>query len=371
MANHPLSQEAIDEAVAARAQYGSMKEAAEALNMNYRTLQSRLQMADRDPAVAEGMQAANTGIVPSVLWVKTKNEDGTSFSAMIRPGREIEDIAERVKTALGELPAIPAIEAPEAADADLVTLYPIADAHIGMQAWGRETGEDYDTAIATARLQEWIGRCVAASPPSETAIILDVGDLLHANDQTSQTPKSKHVLDVDTRFFRTVEATIEAMATAVELALAKHQKVIVRLIPGNHDPEAYLIILFALAERYRLNSRVEVQKEPGEFFAYEFGKVMIAAHHGDKAKAERMVLFLADEFPDMWGRTRHRFLWTGHLHHHKSQDIGGVKHEQLRAVTTRDAYAASHAYCARAQLQAITYHRDHGEIGRCSFGAAA
>lgn len=34
------------------------------------------------------------------------------------------------------------------------------------------------------------------------------------------------------------------------------------------------------------------------------------------------------------------------------------------AVAERDAYAVSHAYSARAQLQAITYDRFRGEIQR-------
>jgi hypothetical protein len=77
-----------------------------------------------------------------------------------------------------------------------------------------------------------------------------------------------------------------------------------------------------------------------------------------------MVHFLADQYAEMWGRTKHRFLFTGHLHHHKSQDIGGVQWEQLRAVTPRDAYAVSNSYIARAQLQAITFDRNRGEISR-------
>jgi hypothetical protein len=46
-----------------------------------------------------------------------------------------------------------------------------------------------------------------------------------------------------------------------------------------------------------------------------------------------------------------------------------VAWEQLRAVTSRDAYAVSHAYTARAQLQAITYHRDKGEVSRVKVNA--
>jgi hypothetical protein len=244
----------------------------------------------------------------------------------------------------------------------------LADAHIGMMAWGKETGEDYDTGLAAARITDWVGRCVAASPASGTAVILDVGDLMHADDQTNQTPRSRHVLDVDTRHYRTLEVTIAALVTTVEIALRRHLEVIVRILPGNHNPHSYMAVMFALAERYREEPRVTIQKVPGEFFMIEFGKVMIAAHHGDKSKADRIVHYIADQYREAWGRTNYCYLFTGHLHHHKSQDIGGVVWEQLRALTAKDAYAASHAYVARAQMQAITLHRERGEVQRVKVG---
>lgn len=318
------------------------------------------------------MQAVGTNMVPSMAWIKTPAKNGEpGFSVMLRPGPEpVEDVAERVRAALEGMQPIPAIPAPEYADDDLCTVVPISDAHVGLLAWGKETGEDYNTEIASARLVSWVSTCVNSSPPSNTCIILDNGDLTHADDTTNQTPHSKHVLDVDTRHFRTLDVTVEALAVGVEVALKRHQNVIVRILPGNHNRESYVTIMFALSERFRENERVKVQKVPGEFFAFEWGKVMLAAHHGDKAKADRLVHFLADQYAEMWGRTRHRFLFTGHLHHHKSQDIGGVQWEQLRAVTARDAYAVSHAYTARAQLQAITFHKERGEVQRVKVNAA-
>jgi hypothetical protein len=80
-------------------------------------------------------------------------------------------------------------------------------------------------------------------------------------------------------------------------------------------------------------------------------------------------MFLADEYAQEWGATKHRFLWTGHLHHHRSADIGGVRWEQMRAMTSRDAYAYTHAYSARSQIQAITLHRKAGEVQRQSVSA--
>jgi len=371
------------EAVEAVEKYGNQTKAAEALGIARSTLQDRLGHAmkyqEADPAIQGAMSEVgmqDAGVLHSG-WIKT---DGASmYFQMPRDEETPEDIAERIKEALTDVKPIPTVEAPENQKADLLTLYPLPDAHLGQYSWSEETGENYNADIASERILDGIGQCMASTPPSGEAVIVAMGDLLHANDQTNQTPMSKHQLDVDTRHFRNIDTAISTLAATVDAALEKHVKVSVVVQPGNHDPSAYMGVLFALAERYRDNPRVAVQRKPGEFFVREFGNCLIASHHGDKAKAERMVMFLADQWAEMWGRTKHRFLFTGHLHHHKSQDIGGCQWEQLRAITAKDAhamahalraitakdaYAVAHAYSARAEMQAITYHRERGEISR-------
>lgn len=366
MAASSLTAELKQQAVDAVEKYGSITAAAEALGLARETLRHRYHAgvkAGLDQSLVHPAPQGHTIKGVSTLydaggniamqWIKTRTDEPS-----------LEDIAERLRQAFDGLSPAVAIPAPSYTDSDLLTVYPIADAHIGMRSWAKETGEDYDADIAVDRLRSWIGRLVASSPHSSEAIILDVGDLTHMDDGTNQTPASKHVLDVDGRYFRTLDMTIAALADATELALAKHHHVQLVIIAGNHNPHSFMAILFALAERYRDNPRVTVRKDPREFWCHQFGDCLLAAHHGDKAKAERLVMFMADEYSQQWGSTRHRFLWTGHLHHHKSADIGGVKWEQLRAMTSRDAYAFTHAYSARSQLQAITLHRTAGEIQR-------
>lgn len=371
MATPSLSPELKRQAVEAVEKHGSVPAAAAALGLPESTLRHRYKMgikAGLDERIVQPAPQGHTVKGVSTLynaagevamqWVKTKSDE-PSF----------EDIAEHLTAIFADLPAIPEIAAPSYTDADLCTVYPIADAHIGMKAWEKETGENYDTDIATRRLRTWIGSLVASSLPSRKAIILDAGDTTHMDDRTNQTPASKHVLDVDGRVFRTLDMTIAALADATELALAKHDEVQVVIIPGNHNPNSFMAILFALAERYRDNPRVKVRKDPREMWVDRFGDCLLAAHHGDKAKPERLVMFLADEFAAEWGATKHRFLWTAHLHHLKSADIGGVQWEQLRAMTARDSYAFTHAFSARAQLQAITLHRSKGEVQRNAVSA--
>jgi hypothetical protein len=354
---------------------GSYSAAARELGLNHKTVAERVKRAEKwdhmDPAVKDAMAVIRTAIVPNGMWIKTKpTEDAPGYSVYLRPEHESpESLGETLRAALEGMTPAAVVAPPAYTDADLLTVYPIADAHFGMMAWGRETSEDWDTAKAAARLREWIGRCIASSPSSAEAIILDVGDTTHANDQTNQTPQSRHGLDVDTRFYKTMTTAAEALGAATEAALAKHGKVTVVILPGNHNRDSYIGLRLALHYRFRENPRVTVYNEPGEFWISLFGNAMIAAHHGDKAKPERIVMFLADQHPAVWGKAKHRFLWTGHLHHAKMQDIGGVQHEQLRAMTARDAYAVSHAYTARAQLQAITLHKTGGEIQRVKINA--
>jgi len=355
----------------------SYAEIAARLGRNQRTIerqvktarQARERMQNIDPAIQDSMRAAGTNMVPALAWAKTKNEEGTSYSVLLKPDQDTTSVAERIRDALEGMKPLPRVKPPKDCDSDLLTVYCIADAHIGMYAWAQEAGEDYNTDAAAHRINEWMSRLVDAAPAAETAVVLDVGDLTHADNDTAMTPTSGHVLDVDTRFWRTIDITIQTMARAAERALEKHKNVLVRILPGNHNISAYLAITFALAERWRENPRIEVQKDPSEFWAYEFGRCLVAAHHGHRAKAQKMVLFLADEYPEIWGRTHWRYLFTGHLHHHKAEDIGGVLWRQLRAVAPRDAYAYSNAYASRSQASALTFHKERGEISSIKVGA--
>lgn len=298
-------------------------------------------------------------------WRIVQHEDGSRDSVFWKADeQDQQEILDAIQDAVASIPKVAPTQIPNDIDEDLLTLIPVADLHAAMKAWGRETGQDYDTKIATERLKSWVASAVQRSPRSGMGVILFNGDTLHANDQTNATPRSKHTLDVDTRHFKTIEMLIHAIGVAVDHALLQFGRVQLVVKPGNHDRDAYLAILFALAERYRNEPRVEVDKNPSEFWAYQFGKVMLASHHGHKGKAQQMVLFLADQYPELWGATRFRYLWTGHLHHLKSQDIGGVQWEQSRAVASRDANAASHGYSARSELQAVTYHKERGETSR-------
>lgn len=371
MATPVVTREQYEEAERAYREHGTYEGGARALGLSRNTLKHRVLRGRQlgynvDPAVQESMNAVGAKMVPALAWAKTQpDEEGRSYSVLLKPqAPEPEDIAERVRERLESIPAIEPTPPPLHDEPDLLGLIPVADLHSGMMAWEQEAGEDYDTKSAMQRLIKWTGQLVRAMPRCAMCVLLFNGDTLHANSDEAVTPRSKHALDVDTRHFRTIDLTIEGIAIAVEQARQWHGHVQVVIKPGNHDPEGYMALLFGLSQRYRLERRVSVLKCPKEFWCYRWGRTLILSHHGHRSKPAELVLNLADQYAEEWGQTRYRYLWTGHFHHLRASDIGGVQWEQSRAAASRDAHAAAHGYPARSELQAVIYHSERGEIGR-------
>lgn len=297
-------------------------------------------------------------------WLKTDNASLYFVQPKDAPVEALEGTLEYIKSRVEGITPLEPISAPNSTVSDLMTVYPIADAHIGMRAVRDEAGDDYDLNIAKTRIRSAMDELTAAAPASSHAVIIDVGDLTHADDKNYVTPRSKHTLDMGATQYESLDAAIEILSSAIFAALRRHETVTVRILRGNHNENSYIAVMFALFERFRDNDRVTIEKTPADFFVHQWGKVMIAAHHGDKAKAERLVMHMAHEWPEMWGATKWRHYFTGHLHHTLMRDIGGVRVEQLRAATNRDQYAASHGYVAAPQMQAITFHKETGEKSR-------
>lgn len=319
-----------------------------------------------DPAIKSGMHAVGTNMVPALAWAKIPPKDGEiGYSLMLKPEAEPpEAVAERIREALeGMAPAEPVI-APESVMADLCAVYPLMDAHVGMLAWGRETGsQDYDLDHAAQDMRHAFCKVLALTPAAEQAVLLIGGDYFHSDDNRAETPANRHKLDVDGRFWKVLDVGIGIIAETIHKLLQKHSNVLVRVLRGNHDPHSSMTLNFALAERYRNDGRVCIEKDPRDLFMMQWGKCAIFAHHGDKGKPQQMALYLSDVCP-FWSETRHRHYLTGHVHHDHSKDIGPLRYESLRAFCPPDAYAASMGYGGRRALQSITFHKTDGLVMR-------
>lgn len=349
--------------------YGSQRAAAEALgvakstfNDGYRRQKAR---EGQDPAILSAMDALGTDLVPQNGWLRGKDGDGNKFTLHLRPEQKsTESLIEAVKRGLSDCIKVEATPAPSGTGQSLKTYYNIADLHLGLLCWAEEVGENWNSSLASSRLYTAMSELVSHTPPSEEAVILNLGDLSHANDNNAQTPASKHNLDVDSRFFKVMRLATALMKEVIKLALQKHKKVTYRGLRGNHDETAHVCVTLALYEHFENEPRVEIDASPSDYFIDQWGLNMIVAHHGDKMPPNRLVMFASDQWAQIWGETYYRFGWTGHVHHDSAKDIGGMRVESFRTIIPRDAYAFSHAYTSRQTMQAITLHKEEGEIMR-------
>lgn len=274
-----------------------------------------------------------------------------------------EDIANAIKDAITTVsPPLPAN--PPSADKDLCAIFPVADLHVGLLTDEEETGDDWDTKKAKEMFTRTFGRLVSVTPSAGVAVLAQLGDLTHNDDQRNVTPQNKHQLDVDSRFFTILRRAVMMMKWAIDVLRQKYAKVIYRGCRGNHDMTTHYAVTLALSEHYRNVDEVVIIDSAAEFYVHEHGRNMILLHHGDRAKPERLVHYAAANWPEVWGRTKYRIAFSGHVHHEVVKEVGGMRFESVGTIIPRDAYAASHGYFAQRALVSITMDANEGEVSR-------
>jgi len=247
---------------------------------------------------------------------------------------------------------------------DLVNQFTVTDLHFGMLSWREETGADYDLNIAERLLLDWFGAAVAASPNASTAILAQIGDLLHHDGFESKTPTSGHILDADSRLPKVIRVVIRSLRRIIQMLLEKHDRVHVIMADANHDPasEAWLREMFAAF--YDDEPRVTVDAGAGTYYMFEHGDVSLFYHHGHKRKLDNVDSVFAGKFREVYGRTKYSYAHLGHLHSDALLTTNLMKVERHETLAAADAYAANGGWLSGRSAKVITYHADFGEVAR-------
>tara|TARA_R110000823_G_scaffold72747_4_gene167417 strand:- start:833 stop:2020 length:1188 start_codon:yes stop_codon:yes gene_type:complete len=248
---------------------------------------------------------------------------------------------------------------------DLLPTIIIGDAHFGMRADARETkARDYDTKIASTDMLGAIDYLVEAAPPSEQCLLVNVGDFIHANG-SGGTTFSGTKLDVDTRIEVVLETAAQTFLFSIDKLLAKHKNVNVIMARGNHDSDTAIALALILKFYYSKEPRVTILDPHGFFHTLQFGKTLLAIHHGDKVKATKLGAILPRMLPEQWASTNYRKWLLGHVHHQNVIETdNGVICEAFSTLAPPDSWHAGAGYSAASAMHQIVFHRDGGEAIR-------
>jgi hypothetical protein len=280
-----------------------------------------------------------------------------------KPDRQRQAVA--MKLAIEELkqdirkvaPAKP----PKATVEDLLNLYVISDAHIGMLAHHEETGVNWDTKIAEQEFDIGVSNLVYSSPQAEVGFLAQLGDGLHSDGIASVTPRSGHLLDQDGRFHKVVRAATRVFRRAIDRLLERHQRVVVLMMQGNHDPASSIWLQEMFSAVYENEPRVEVVVSPAPYFMYLHGKAFLGFHHGHGAKNETVADVFIGNFRSEYGQCNQAYIHTGHRHSRLwLRDRGHCIVEQHSTIIPKDAYATTGGWTSERSMNCITYSATAG-----------
>lgn len=296
--------------------------------------------------------------------------DGAAIVQWVKTAGEPEPREELLARLLAELPArVPAREgtiSPPSAplSTDLLAVYPLGDPHIGMLAWAAESGADFDLKIVEDLMCAAIRDLVTRGPRAARALLVNLGDALHFDNDAGRTTKGDHTLDVDGRLAKVLMVAMRILVYMIDCLLEHHEFVEADTQIGNHDGHSSIWLAIGLNAYYRNEPRVKIPVDPAVRHYHRFGKVLIGTTHGDKTKADDLGSIMATERPEDWGATTYRAWLCGHVHHQTVKEYRGCKVETFRTLAARDSWHARQGYQSGRDMHRLTIHREYGEIGR-------
>lgn len=391
----PLPIEELRRRADAYKEHGTLKKAAAALGIKKSALSESLRRAAEagilgTEPVLPGFRISKISNTPSGTFIQQTQERGEKFAVptghVVKGVSALVDAEGRViqqwqKTAMEQegqlaaframvdglkedLPRVSIMPPPAHVATDLLNQFVVTDSHFGMLAWREETGDDYDLRIAEQLLLDWFAAAVAAAPQAHTAVLAQLGDLMHHDSLESVTPAHRHVLDADSRLQKVIRVVIRTVRRIIDMLLQKHQHVHIIMASGNHDPASSAWLREMLAAMYENEPRISVDNSPMHYHVYTWGKTALFYHHGDKRTINNVDVTMAGLFRKEYGLSTSAYCHIGHRHSDEGIKTNLMYVERHETLAAKDDYAASGGWLSGRSAKRITYHKDYGEVGR-------
>lgn len=396
MPTKPLSDEVLQEAVAAKASHGTQEAAAASLGLDTATLIQRLRRAAERglmslSPVMEGYAIKSVASKVGDAWVKQTKEHGElyelpeghsakGYSTLVdSEGRKIQEwiktdrsqvvteslIRTVVDELKKELPRVRSTFGPAYCNEALANQFTVTDSHFGMLADADENGDaDYNIKEAEKLLLSWFGAAIAMAPNAKVAIFAQLADLMHHDSLESVTPAHRHVLDADSRLQKVIRVVIRVIRQIIGMLLAKHEFVHVVMASGNHDPASSAWMRELLHAMYEDEPRITIDNSSDIYYAYEHGRTGLFYHHGHKKGVAKVDDVFVGKFKEIYGRCLQCYGHVGHLHSDAVVETNLMRVERHRTLAPADAYSANGGWISGRDAKVITYHKQYGEVNR-------
>ena len=261
-------------------------------------------------------------------------------------------------------PTYPEIKYPKYQESNLLVINP-ADVHVGKLALQEEGGSAHNNEIIIKRVREGINGLLSKSQGFNVDKILFVigADILHV-DNARRTTTSGTPQDTDgmwySNFILAQKLYVEVIEQLVQLA-----PVHIQYDPSNHDYTNGFFLAQVIETYFKSCENITFDCSIAHRKAFQYHNNLIGTTHGDGAKQIDLPLLMAVEYPSEWSKTKHRYIYTHHVHHKTSKDYIGITVESLRSPSGTDSWHHRNGYQhAPKAVEAFLHCKDNGQIAR-------
>jgi hypothetical protein len=240
-----------------------------------------------------------------------------------------------------------------------------ADIHIGKLCSSFQVGEDYNNQIAVKRVKEGVNGLLNKSDSFHKDKILFIGgnDILHIDSPQRKTGNGTPQ-DTDgmwhTNFLIAKQLYIDVLEQLLSVA-----DVHFCFNPSNHDYTHGFFLAQVIQAYFKDCKNITFDISIAHRKGFQYYNNLIGTTHGDGAKIDLLPLLMAQEFPIEWSKTKHRYVYTHHVHHKTSKDLIGVTVESLRSPSGTDSWHHIKGFeHAPKAVEAFLHHKQHGQIAR-------
>jgi hypothetical protein len=285
---------------------------------------------------------------------KADQEEGPTFEDMLMD--HIEDVKshtfkyEPIKRSISQ-------------NGNLLVIDP-ADIHIGKLASSFETGEEYNNQIAVKRVLDGVEGILskAAGFNIDQIIFVAGNDVLHVDSPqrktTSGTPQDTDGMWYD-NFLIAKKLYIDVIDKLMQVA-----DVHFMYNPSNHDYTHGFFLADSIKSWYKDCENMTFDVSIAHRKYYTYGTSLIGTTHGDGAKWQDLGKLAAVESPD-WSATKHRYVYTHHVHHKIVKDDIGVTIESLRSPSGTDGWHHRNGYDHTPKaVEGFIHSKKHGQVAR-------
>lgn len=231
--------------------------------------------------------------------------------------------------------------------------------------WGKR-GENYNREVARKRLMKITERLlsrVSVGGSPEKIILALGGDGLHIDNAQSTTT---HGTPQD------CDGSPEDLAWSYVLLCRDYVDMVRQfapvdlfVIPGNHDRYTATLLRAALTGWFSTAEDVVVCDSFSNRQYIKYGNSLLTFLHGDIGKVKDWPAIVAGEVPALWGQTKWRFIFTGHLHTERElPTFGNVTVYRMPSLAGNDTWHERKGYKSRKGLVGYMVSKNRGVIGQ-------